>query len=67
MSKRLFSINSVADDLSVCRSSVYSLCRRGELELIKVGGKSVITADSVQAYVERQKARPVYGVAKRAV
>lgn len=37
----------------LCRASVYNAVNRGDLELVKVGGRSIITARSIQALIER--------------
>lgn len=37
----------------LCRASVYNAVNRGDLELVKVGGRSIITAKSIQALIER--------------
>lgn len=35
----------------ICRASVYRLVNRQELELVKIGGRSMITAQSIKARV----------------
>ncbi|GAY19727.1 helix-turn-helix domain-containing protein [Sphingobium fuliginis] len=37
----------------ICRASVYNAVNRGDLELVKVGGRSIITAKSIQELVQR--------------
>lgn len=33
----------------LCRASVYRAVHRNELDLVKIGGRSMITADSIKA------------------
>ncbi|KKW92674.1 helix-turn-helix domain-containing protein [Sphingobium chungbukense] len=39
----------------LCRASIYNAVKRGDLELIKIGGRSVITAHSIHALLNRGK------------
>ena len=42
-----------AEKLSVGRTTIYSLTERGELKTVKIGRRALITADSLDAYVQR--------------
>lgn len=42
--------------LSVGRTTIYGLVDRGELATVKIGRRSLITAASLRAYVERLSA-----------
>lgn len=35
------------------RTAVYELVKRGEIQLVKIGRRSFITAESIRAYVDR--------------
>lgn len=37
----------------VCRGTVYNLVKRGELTKVNVGARGLITAQSVESYIER--------------
>lgn len=39
--------------LDVCRSKIYHLIGRGELESLKIDGSTRITVRSLQAFLER--------------
>jgi excisionase family DNA binding protein len=42
-----------AHRLSVGRTTIYGLVDRGELRTVKIGRRSLITVESLRAYVER--------------
>lgn len=44
-----------AEALGVKRSTLYDLLAKGEIESVKIGKRRLITADSLEAYVERLK------------
>jgi excisionase family DNA binding protein len=53
----LYRINVAEAKLGVSRSTIYRLVKDGELELVKIGKRSSgITADSINAMIERNKA-----------
>jgi excisionase family DNA binding protein len=49
----LWSIPEAQYVLNVGRTTVYELVAEGELVLVKIGRRSFITRESVDAYVER--------------
>ncbi len=51
--KLAYRINEAADAIGVSRSTIYELIHRGELELGKVAGRSVILAENLEAYLKR--------------
>jgi excisionase family DNA binding protein len=55
MRKLAYSINSLCEAADVGRTKVYELVRCGELELIKIGASSKITAESVERYFAKLK------------
>lgn len=57
MKKLLHQIHEVQDVLGLSRSNIYNLERRGELEMVKVGTRSLITDASLEAFVERLRAK----------
>lgn len=52
-SRRLYSINETADQLSIGRAKLYTLIAGGELDVVKIGRRSLVTAESLDAYVKR--------------
>jgi excisionase family DNA binding protein len=52
MSQVALTINEVADQLRVGRTTVYRLVRSGELPSFRIGRSRRISLDSLQAYVE---------------
>ena len=44
---------SAADKISVGRTTIYGLVERGELKTVKIGRRALITAESLEAYVQR--------------
>lgn len=50
--KLLISITDAAQALSVCRNTVYSLIRSGNLRVVQIGRRRMIAATSVRALVE---------------
>ncbi len=53
MERLLIGIEDAAETLGVGRSTAYSLINAGDLETVKIGRRSLITAASVRDYVER--------------
>lgn len=51
--KLLNSIETVCDRLDIGRTSLYALVKAGDLKLVKIGSKSLLTEESVLAYVNR--------------
>jgi excisionase family DNA binding protein len=49
----LLSVNETAARLSIGRTKLYQLVARGELQLVKIGSKSLITHASLQAFVAK--------------
>ena len=50
----LHSINDTKSLLNCGRNSVYNLVNSNELTLIKMGRRSLITDDSIRAYIDRK-------------
>ena len=48
----LYGIRRTAEMLDCGRTAVYGLVRRGDLTMVKVGRRSLITAASLGAYVK---------------
>ncbi len=46
-----------ADMLGIGKTKLYELIGAGELELIRIGRRSVILRSSLEAFVERQRCR----------
>ena len=49
----LYGISRTAEMLDSGRTAVYGLINRGELTMVKVGRRSMITAESLGDYVQR--------------
>ncbi len=49
-----YRVDDAAEVLGVSRSTIYELVGRGELELGKIAGRSVIPTKSLRAYFERR-------------
>ena len=47
-----FSISEAAALTSICRSKLYDAIARGELEALKDGKRTIITAAAIQKYME---------------
>jgi len=52
----LHSINDTKSLLNCGRNTVYNLVRSNELTLIKIGRRSLITDDSIRAYIDKKVA-----------
>lgn len=55
--KLLHAIHEAQDVIGVGRTSIYELARQGELEMVKLRGRSLITDASLEALVERLRAK----------
>ena len=49
----LYPVREAAQQLGIRRTSLYELLKCGELERVKIGRRTLITAESLAAYVER--------------
>ncbi|WP_338265133.1 helix-turn-helix domain-containing protein [Corallococcus caeni] len=49
----MLTVREVAEELAVCRATVYALLERGELERVWVGGSIRISAASLEALLAR--------------
>jgi len=49
----MYGLDEVAEMLSIKRTSVYHLVNSGHLQLVKIGRRSVVPAESLGAYVQR--------------
>jgi excisionase family DNA binding protein len=49
----LLSITAAAECLGVKRSMMYQLIDAGEVTTVKIGRRRLVTAESLQAYVQR--------------
>jgi excisionase family DNA binding protein len=60
--KLLLSPEEAAERLSIGRSFLWELLRRGEIESIHLGRRRLVPVDALVSYVERQ--REAVGVAR---
>jgi excisionase family DNA binding protein len=56
--RKLYPIEETAGVLGVGRTTVYSLVDKGELHLVHIGRRGLVTAESIDAYVERLSGVP---------
>jgi excisionase family DNA binding protein len=54
--RRLVGLNLAAAMLDVSRSKVHLLCQDDELETVRVGRRLLILVDSLDDYIQRQRA-----------
>lgn len=51
-SQKLYSIRDAAQQLGgIGRTTVYELAKRGDVELVKIGARSFVTNESLNAYL----------------
>lgn len=51
MQKLLHEIEAAQDALGVGRTTIYNLAKKGQLELVKIGARTLVTDASLQAFV----------------
>jgi len=62
MSPRLLlSVEETAEACGIGRTTVYELVKRGDLELVHIGKRSLVPIDSLERYVTRLRAERVTG------
>ena len=49
----LYPVSEAAEQLGIQRTSLYELLKGGQLERVKIGRRTLITAESLTAYVDR--------------
>lgn len=59
--KLCYRIDEAANALGVCRSQVYKLAKRGELEVGTMAGRTVVLREKLEAFVAANY-RPLEGV-----
>ena len=52
----LYPVHEAAEQLGIQRTSLYELLKGGELERVKIGRRTLITAESLTEYVDRLRA-----------
>ncbi len=52
----LYPVSEAAEQLGIHRTSLYELLKCGQLERVKIGRRTLITAESLTAYVGRLRA-----------
>ena len=55
-SRMLYPVSEAAEQLCIQRTSLYELLKCGQLERVKIGRRTLITAESLTAYVDRLRA-----------
>jgi excisionase family DNA binding protein len=51
----LFSTNDTCKQLRIGRTLVYQLIKRGELEVVKIAGRTLVTKESAKRLIEANK------------
>ena len=68
MTKFLHTIDEARKAIGVgCKSTMYDLAHDGAIVMVKIGRRTYVTDESLVAFVERIKSKPLFGTAKRAV
>ena len=49
----LYPVREAAEQLGIQRTSLYELLKGGQLERVKIGRRTLITAESLTEYVDR--------------
>jgi excisionase family DNA binding protein len=63
---RLLTIKEACERLRVSRATLYNLVKKGDLALIKIGGKSLIGEPVIERLItQAARTRPRWGVASR--
>lgn len=57
--RRLYPVEEAAVQLGIGRSTVYGLIANGDLAATKIGARRLITAESLEAYIEQLTAKVV--------
>lgn len=53
MNRKAFKVNEVAQALGLGKTTIHKLLRDGELQKIKLGRATLISAESVEALIQR--------------
>ena len=53
--KDIFTVREAAEFLTVCPKTVYALIGGGELDVLRIGSRYKIPAESLSKYVERKR------------
>lgn len=56
-SLQLISVNKACKALSISRPTIYRMIKRGELSLVKIGRKSLLSLSELQSYVKNLRER----------
>lgn len=51
--RRLYPLMEAAEQLGVGRSTIYELIGSGQIEVVKIGRRTLVPADALDRYVER--------------
>lgn len=55
--EKLFSIREAADVLGISRGQLYRLIGAGDLTIVKVGGRTLMTPEDLRAYIDAHRER----------
>jgi len=51
-SKSLLSVNDVVAEIGICRTMVFRLFKEGSLKTLKIGRRTFVRPDDLQAFIE---------------
>jgi excisionase family DNA binding protein len=57
--KTLLSAKETADELAIGLTKTWELLKRGELQSVRIGTRTLIVGESVAAYVDRLRSKAV--------
>ncbi len=57
MTRMLYPINDAVEVLGIGRSTLYELIATGEIDVVKIGRRTLIVQDELERYVKRLTAR----------
>lgn len=55
MEQALYKVSNAMKRLDVCRATIYRMAGRGELELVKIGSATRVTATSLERIINAGK------------
>jgi excisionase family DNA binding protein len=63
--RRLYPVQEAADLLGVHRATLYNRSRAGQIDLLRIGGRTFVAADEIERYIAKA-GEPVHAPARQA-